>query len=331
MLDPRFDAEPTYWRALRERAGLRADWAWEVLAVRAWSGRTPVLLAVAGGARPWAVVCAEWAGLPVRRNGFVGVGRARVLGGLHVRAPGTGSVPGWWAAEDVPVGELLHDYVRAMRRELGIGCRGALLRQVPQEVLDRLRVSPRLVRPTEAMAVLDLTGLRTHDEWAATLPRKRRQNLRKIIRDLAAADHIAVDVVPGTAVDPVEMASVLVHNERKYNTGRLVPLPQNTGYLAALLRQPDTLVGRYTDRRTGRLLALVSILDHPTWPVMRHWSAVPWPDPGARPNLYLNQYSTVVSWATEGGRQGILVGKGKATLKESLGAELVPQFAAVLR
>lgn len=331
MLDPRYDPEPPYWRALRERAGLRADWAWEVLTVRAWSGRTPLLLAVAGGAEPYAVVCAEWAGLPVRRNGFVGAGRARGLGGLHVRAPGTGSVPGWWAAEGVPVGELLHDYVRAMRRELGPGCRGALLRQVPRTVLDRLRVSPRLVRPTEAMAVLDLTDLRTDDEWAARLPRKRRQNLRKIGRDVAAVDHVAVDVVPGAAADPTEVAAVLAHNERKYNDGPLAPLPQTTAYLAALLRQPDTHLGRYTDRRTGSLLAVVSILDHPAWPVTRHWSAVPWPGPGARPNLYLHHYGTVVTWAIAAGRRGVLVGKGKATLKESLGAELVPQFAAVLR
>jgi len=331
ILDPRSDAEPAYWRGLREQAGLRGDWAWDVLAVQAWTGRTPLIVAVATDRGvPYAVVCAEWAGVPVRRNGFVGTGRARLLGGLHVRAPGTGAVPGWWVADGVPVGELLRGYVRTMRRELGRSCRGALLRQLSETTVADLRTSRRMVRPTEAVAVIDTTGWRTLEDWTATLARKRRQNLRKVYRVVDDAPGVEVSVVPGGTADPVAVAAVLQHNERKYRTGLLSPLPQTTAYLAALLSQPDVYLGRYVDRETGRLLAVVSILDHPQWPVTRHWSAVPW-ETGVRPNLYLHHYGTVLSWSISKGRRGVIVGKGMATLKQSLGAEPLAQYAAVIR
>lgn len=329
VFDPRYDAEPVYWAGLRARAGLRGDWAWEVLAAQAWSGRTPLLLAVASdGGAPYAVVCAEWAGVPVRRKGFVGTGRARTFGGLHVRAPGTGAVPGWWVADGVPVGDVLRDYVRAMRRELGRGCQGALLRQLAQDTV--AGVSPRLVRPTEPVAVIDTTGWRSPEDWTATLARKRRQNLRKVFRVVDQTPGVEVSVVPGGVADPVAVAEVLGHNEAKYHGRLLAPLPQTTAYLAALLRQPDVYLGRYVDRETGRLLAVVSILDHPQWPITRHWSAIPW-ETGERPNFYLHHYRTVLDWSIAAGRRGVIVGKGMADLKRSLGATLLPQFTAALR
>ncbi len=329
MFDPRHDAEPGYWRELRARAGLRADWAWEVLTAQAWSSRTPLLVSVLrSGATVDGVVCANWAGLPVRRNGFVGTGRSRLVGGLHVRNPGTGSVPGWWKA-DLPTGEFLRDYVRAMRRTLGVGCAGALLRQLTAAEVAEVDPWRRLARPTEALAVLPTAPWSTVAEWVTAMKRKRRHNMRQIIRAVERDPHIEVTLVPGATLDPVEVATVLRHNERKY-AGRLAPLPQGTGYLAALLRQPDVLVGAYRDRESGALEAFISILDHPQWPITRHWSAVPTTRPD-RPNLYLYHYCMLVNLAQRGGKEGVIVGRGKPELKGSLGAELVPQYAVAVR
>jgi hypothetical protein len=330
VLDPRYDAEPAYWRELRERAGLRADWSWEVLTTQAWCTRTPLLIAVLRDAgQVTGVVSADWAGVPVRRNGFVPIGRGPLLGGLHVRAPGTGSVPGWWSAGELPTAELLHRYLHGMRRAIGLGCRGAVVRQLTADDAARLAGRPRLVRPTEQLARLPMAGWRTREDWIAALTRNRRKNLRKIFRRIDADPAIEVTVEPGSNIDPVAVAAVLRHNEGKYRGWLLAPLPQSTGYLAALLRQPDVFVGCYRDSHSGRLLAVVTILDHPQWPVARHWSSVPVDRPD-RPNLYLHNYGLLVSWALRNDKQGLLIGRGKPELKLTLGAELVPQFAAAL-
>jgi len=171
-----------------------------VLTAQAWSSRTPLLVSVLrSGATADGVVCANWAGLPVRRNGFVGAGRGRLVGGLHVRNPGTGSVPGWWTA-DVSTGEFLRDYVHAMRRALGVGCAGALLRQLT--AADVAEVDPwrRLARPVA--------------EWVTAMKRNRRHNMRQIIRAVERDLRLEVTQVPGASLDPVEVATVLRHNGR---------------------------------------------------------------------------------------------------------------------
>ena len=329
VFDPRYDAEPVYWKDLRARAGLRADWAWEVLTAQAWSSRTPVFVSVLrSGATPDGVVCANWAGLPVRRNGFVGAGRGRLVGGLHVRNPGTGSVPGWWSA-DVPTGEFLRDYVRAMRRALGVGCTGALLRQLTADDVAAVAPWRRLARPTEDLAVLRTAGWSSVAEWVMAMKSKRRLSMRRNIRMVERDEHLEAGLVPGASLDPVEVAAVLRHNERKY-AGRLAPLPLGTGYLAALLRQPDVQVGAFRDRESGALEALISILDHPRWPISRHWSAVPATRPD-RPNLYMYHYALLVELAQRDGKEGVIVGRGKPELKQSLGAELIPQYAVAVR
>ncbi|MGB3442093.1 MAG: GNAT family N-acetyltransferase [Actinophytocola sp.] len=327
VLDPRHDKEPPYWRELRTKAALRADWAWEVLAAQAWTSRTPVFVAVLrDGPAAAGVVFANWAGLPVRRNGFVGTRRARLVGGLHVRNPGSGSTPGWWS-DDLPTAEFLRDYVSAMRRALGPGCGGALLRQL---TADEVAAMGRCVsRPTESLAILRASAWPSVAAWVAAMKRKRRHNMRQVIRTVDQYEALTVDVVPGASLDPLEVARVLRHNERKYG-GRLAPLPQTTGYLTALLRQPDVVVGAYRTADTGELEAFVSVLDHPRWPVTRHWSARPATRPD-RPNLYLNHYRLMVEFAHRTGREGVIVGRGKPELKASLCAELVPQYAAAIR
>lgn len=329
VLDPRYDLEPACWGQLRSSGALRADWSWPVLRAQAWCSRSPLLITILrAGGEPLGVFCASWAGLPVRRHAFVPAGRARWAGVLHVRSPGTAAVPGWWAAPTVPARDLFRCYTKGMRRELGIGMRGVLWRHLSEPDLRALPGRLRLVRPTEPLALIPTGDWENPDEWLATLSRNRRKNLRKISRLISADPSVEVTVGPAADLDPVEVAALLRHNERKYS-GLLGSLPQHAGYLAALFGQPDVITIRYRDRACGTLLAVVSILDHPTRPVTRHWSALPVED-GGRPQLYFHYYVVAVTWAMCTGRPALVVGKGKPELKQTLGARLLPQVAAAV-
>ncbi|WP_116050984.1 GNAT family N-acetyltransferase [Amycolatopsis palatopharyngis] len=333
VLDPRTDPEPSYWADLRRRAGLRADWAWEVLAVQAWCARTPQFVTVLHEAgRPCGVVSAAWVGSRTRRNRFVSSKRGGRLGGLDVRAPGTSSLPGWWfaaAESDGGCRELLTEYVPMMREVLGRGLRALLLRQVPAGGLSAVDGRFRLVRETESVAVLRTDTFGERQDWMATLAKKRRQNLRKIFRTVDEDETLDVRVTPGSEVEPARVAELVRYNESKHHDVPIVPLPQFVGYLERLLRQPDVFVLRYLDRGSGRLLAIATILDDPEWPVMRTWSALP-VELGGRSNLYFHFYGESVRWSIESGKSGVILGKKMAETKRTLGAELIPQYAAAV-
>jgi hypothetical protein len=332
VLDPRYDAEPGYWTALREQAGLRADWSWEVLATQAWAARTPQPITVfRDGSRPRGVVSAAWVTGRTRRHRFAGPGRGR-FGGLDVRAPGSSAHPGWWFAEDDADGgvrRLLETYVPAMRAELGRGFGGMLLRQVGEPGRAAAEGRFRLVRRTEDVAVLDVAAFGSRDDWMNSLARKRKQNLRKIFRDFDADPSVSVRWMPGKEADPVAVAEVLRHNERRHHDVPIVPLPHFTGYLTALLRQPDVSVIEYRGTRTGRLLAVATVFDHPALPIARHWGALR-PEDGGRAGLYFHFYGEAVRWAIANGRASVVFGKKMSELKATLGARLVPQYAAAV-
>lgn len=332
VLDPRHDAEPEYWTALREQAGLRADWSWEVLTAQAWAARTPQPVTVfRDGPRPCGVVSAAWVTGRTRRYRFAGSGRGW-FGGLDIRAPGASSQPGWWFAEhdaDGGVARLLETYVPAMRGALGPGFRAMLVRQVAEAGRAAADGRLRLVRRTEDIAVLDVAGFGSRDDWMNSLARKRKQNLRKIFRTFDADPSAEVRCVPGKEADPVAVAEVLRLNERKHHDVPIVPLPHFTGYLTALLRQPDVVVIEYHDTRTGRLIAVATLFDHPARPIARHWGALP-PEDGGRPNLYFHFYGEAVRWAIANGRESVVFGKKMTEMKATLGAHLVPQYAAAV-
>jgi hypothetical protein len=334
VLDPRHDAEPAYWTALRERAGLRADWSWEVLTTQAWAARTPQPVTVLrDGGEPRGVVSAAWVTGRTRRHRFARVSAGRgLLGGLDIRAPGASSQPGWWFADDDGDGgvrRLLETYVPAMRAELGPGFRGMLVRQVGEAGLAAVGGRFRLVRRTEDIALLDVTAFGSRDEWMQSLARKRKQNLRKIFRTFDADPSIEVRWLPGKEADPVVIAEALRRNERKHHDVPIVPLPHFTGYLTALLRQPDVLVAEYRDTGTGRLVAVATVLDHPERPIARHWGALGAAE-GGRPNLYFHFYGEAVRWAIANGRTSLVFGKKMTEMKATLGARLVPQYAAAV-
>lgn len=333
VLDPRFDREPACWPDLIARAGLRADWAWPVLAVQAWAARVPQLITLLPGDRgPAGVVAAGWVGPRTRRHRFLGPRRAGGLGALDVRAPGTSAVPGWWFDTDDGdggVGRLLAEYVPAMRRALGPGLGAALIRQVPDPALPLFSRRRALLRPTEPLSHLDLSAVDGRDAWLQTLSRKRRKSLLAMFDAVEGDPTVAVRCGPAAALDPVAVAGLLRINQESHRDVPIVPLPQFTGYLAALFARPDVVAVDYTDTRDGSLLAVAVVLDHPTLPVARLWSARP-PHEGGRPHLYFHLYGELVRWATAAGRPRVMLGKKMAELKESMGAVATPQHAAAL-
>ncbi|NUT46580.1 MAG: GNAT family N-acetyltransferase [Saccharothrix sp.] len=234
---------------------------------------------------------------------------------LDVRSPGSSAVPGWWFADGASplkgCASLLRDATRA---------RALLVRQLAAAP-DPRRL--RLVRRTEDVAVI---ATPSYDEWLATLPKKRRHGVRRLTATVADDPALTAEVVPGREVDPVELAVLLRHNARKHDHAPIVPLPHFTGYLTRLLRQPDVRVLAYRDGTA--LTAAALLLDHPTHPVVRSWSSLP-VEEGGRADLYFHFYAETVRWAAGAGRAAVVLGKGMAEVKKSLGADLVAQYAAV--
>jgi hypothetical protein len=332
VLDPRFDAEPEYWRKLRAHAGLRADWSWPVLTAQAWLARTPQLVTVfLDRGEPRGVVWAAWVTARTRRSRFVATRRAGRLGFLDVRSPHNSALPGWWFADHVP-GErpgalraLFAEYVAVMRRELGIGLRGLLVRQLGAPELPEVAGRFRLIRPIEPVGFLHTADCRERADWLATLAKKRRWELRKI--DRLVAGSLEVEVRPAGREDPLALAALLRHNLAKHRDVPILPLPQFAASLAPLLGEPDVRILTYRDPIADRRLAVALVLDHPDWPVFRTWSTLPVDEVR---NLYLHVYGELVGWSIATGKRGVVVGKKMPRLKASLGATMVPQFACVL-
>jgi len=327
VLDPRHDAEPTYWRALRARAGLRADWDYGLIRIAAWCSRVPLLVTILhGGESVLGLVCASWTGLPARRHGFVARSGWPWAGVLDVKSPGTSAVPGWWFADglrDCDRRELVDAYRTGMRRELGTGCRGVLWRQVGHENLPDFAQGPRLVRPTPAVAMLELPWAEP-SAWLSTVKKDRRKSLRRRRRQIDLDPDLQVTVGRQVGLDASEVTQLLRHNERAHDRGRRSPLPQSTSYVEALLRHQEVTTIDYRDG-WGKLLAFASILDHPSWSVGRHWSTLP-ASLGGRKHLYFDMYLRQIEWGIHAGKSGLNLGKGMLEIKAELGATMLPQF-----
>jgi hypothetical protein len=270
-----------------------------------------------------------------RRHRFGSSRRGGRVGFLDVRSPHNSAVPGWWFADYSPgerpgaLREHFGEYVTAMRRELGIGFRGLLLRQLVAAEVPEVAGRFRMVRPIEPVGRLDTADHRCVDDWLATLAKKRRWELRKINRLVAEDPAIAVGVRTGAEEDPPALTKLLRHNADKHRDVPILPLPQFGASLARLLDEPDVQTVGYHDPITGRRLAVALLLDHPDWPVFRSWSALPVEDGGVR-NLYLHVYGELARWSIATGKQGVIVGKKMPKLKASLGARMVPQYAAAV-
>ncbi|GAA3184114.1 hypothetical protein [Nonomuraea roseoviolacea] len=328
ILDPREDPEPAGWERLRTAAGQCVTWRYDLLRAYAWAAQAPVLLTVlrkdgvAVGA-----VSASLRGIRPSR-GVYAAARRDPAGILDVHAPGNRSQKGWWFAGDLEPErrrELLRGYVRGVRRELGPGWRSVVWREVSPGEPELLPGLLRVTLPTAPLARLATpwTGL---DGWYAGLDRARRESLRRRARSFAADPGLSIGVGPARELVTAEEAAALrAANDLKHRN-RLFPLaPLPLPYLEALVGGDEVVAIAYRDRE-GRLLGLSLILDHPRWPVCLSWGAVT-PEDGGRKHLYFDGYVRMVEWAVAAGKTGLVLGKGQAEAKSSLGADLVPSSA----
>ncbi|HEY9389214.1 MAG TPA: hypothetical protein VIR27_05505 [Mycobacteriales bacterium] len=327
MLDPRTDPEPAYWADLRGRAGLPACWDYGLLTIAAWCSRFPLLLAVAGPDEcPVGVFCASWVGVPGRWRSYVSAtGRPRA-GLVHVRVPGSMSTPGWWVHPQLSTEDrrdVVRDYLRAMRRELGPGCLGVLWRQVGESDLSVLPGRPRLVRETLPVALLPARW-KDVDEWLDSLNRERRKSMRRRGRQFDADPDLRMSIAPATRLDTAQVVALQRLHERKYEHPLWGRMPVPGSYLDALCRREDVLTLAYHDG-AGRLLSFNVVMDDPTWPIAGYYAALP-ANTGGRGHLYFDQYRHLVSWAIGAGKEGVFWGKGNHELKREFGATLVRQF-----
>ncbi|MFF5233453.1 hypothetical protein [Dactylosporangium sp. NPDC000521] len=324
--DPATDPEPAGWDALRARAGLRANWAWPVMRAGVRSGGDPMLLAVLSDVEgPVGLVAASV--VPLRRR-VSGHGFPR-LGYLHVQAPQSSAVPGFWFAPStvdarVP---LVRAFRRAARRTLGPGVRGVLWRQLGEDD-DAWLPRPRYTRHTEPLAVLDAPE--SVDAWLAGLGQKRRASVRRTQRLVARDPDLRVCTGRvGEVVAPAELAHLARLNFAKHAAGavELRSGPRSEVWQEAVAGRDDVCVVAYRDT-TGRLLGAATILDDPAWPVWLSWGALPVED-GGRRHLYFDLFRRLVERVVDRGARGMILGKGMSELKSDLGAHLVTQHAAV--
>ena len=337
LLDPRHDSEPAYWEPWRCRAGLWANWAWPLLRAGAWTSRAPLVLAVLHRDRLaddsiCGVVSSVVAPALPRRNRFCPGQGWPTVGYLHVQAPQSSAQPGWWFHTDDPRerAELFRAYTTATRRELGRAASAVLWRQVGDDDLSSL---PRraLTRRTEPLAVLD-TPFSDAASWLKGLRRGRRHDLRRIFRGVAADSDL--DVRVGVAADVVDANDLVRLGRLNYDKHGGPAAERYSGTRAvawtqAALDRRDVSAVTYRER-SGRLLGVGVILDHPRQPLWLNWGAEP-VDQGGRRHLYFDLFGRLVELMVAQGRQAVVLGKGMAELKADLGARLVPQYAVLAR
>jgi len=320
VLDPRHDREPSYWSGLAERTGHPAAWSWEPLRIASWYRRSPLMLGVVhedGEAR--GVVCSALRGTSWRPGAFAAPGRRPLQGILDVLLPLSSALPGWWLEPSEPRrrAEFLAVYRRGMRAELGWRGRGVLWREVGEG--DPLPGPVKLACSTHPVAVLE-TPWADRDGWLGSLAPSRAADLRRQLRRVAADRTTIAAFGPARdLVGPDEIAVLKRENELKYG-GASPGLPR--ACLAALVDREETYATAYRDPG-GELLAFALLLDHPSWPVYLMWGARP-PERGGRRHLYFAAIAEGVSFAAERGRRGLILGKGKASLKAELGAAFQP-------
>ncbi|MFC4037032.1 hypothetical protein ACFO1B_01235 [Dactylosporangium siamense] len=350
LLDPGADPEPAGWDAVRCAAGLRANWAWPVMRAGVRSGADPLLLAVLSDAdRPLGVYAASVVPLH-HRAGRTGWPR---IGYLHVQAPQSSALPGWWVAPSTvrERADLVRAFRRAARRALGPGVGGVLWRQLGEGDAAWLP-RPRYARSTEPLAVLDAPE--SLDAWFAGLSKKRRGNERRTQRLVAQDPDLCVrGGAIGDVVSPAELAHLARLNFTKHSaggftkhsaggftkhsaggftkhsTGGVEPHsgPRSQLWQEAVAGRADVHAVAYRDN-AGRLLGAATILEHPTWPLWLSWGALP-VDEGGRRHLYFDLFRRLVERVVDRGATGMILGKGMAELKQGLGARLVPQQAAM--
>ncbi|TDE49031.1 hypothetical protein E1295_20650 [Nonomuraea mesophila] len=325
-LDPRHDPEPAGWEHLRTAGRQCVTWRYDLLKAYAWGAQAPVLLTVLhDGGTAVGAVSASLRGIRPRRGSYA---RGRdVAGVVDVHAPGNRSQKGWWFAGDLEPErrrELLRRYVRGIREELGPSWRGVVWREVSPGEPAQLPGLVKAALPTAPLARL-ATPWTDMEAWYARLDRARRDSLKRRARTFTADAGLSIAVGPARElVTGAEAAALRAENDLKHRARLFPQAPLPLPYLDALVGGDEVVAIAYRDG--SRLIGLSLILDHPDWPICLSWGALP-PESGGRKHLYFDGYVRMVEWAIASGKTGLVLGKGQAEIKRSLGADLVPSSA----
>ncbi|WP_069162482.1 hypothetical protein [Nocardia altamirensis] len=301
--DPHREAAPPWWEDWRQSAGLRATWAWDVLA--------------AAGPR---------LGIAIVRDGgdIAAMAAARWMGVANVAAPGSTGQPGWWVAEPGRETELFAVLARGLRARFRYAVLGTLWRELElgqAEAFGGVRII-RTVNPTAVLPVAwpDEQG------WLRTLSSNRRRSLRAEARWLARDQDLIAGSGPAAALDADQLIELFRRTEAKYDGLGRAPRMSDE-WLHRLLRRPDVYAVHYHDS-ARKLLAAFTILDHPSWPLVHRWGALPVAE-GGRKHLYFDAFRRTVGWAAAE-KQGLIWGKGLPDVKTRLGCHLEARYAVAV-
>jgi hypothetical protein len=323
--DPRADPEPAGWAEFQRQRGLHPVWAYDLMRVESWLARNPLLLAtVRDGDRIVAamsvLVCLSWrspryAPPPGKRTRSL---RPRLV---EVAQPWLSGYPGIVFADGLATPErraIVARFERELVRHLGLGLIGVLYRQLGDSDIAALTGRFRQARAVDPVAVLHNT-FTDEEQWLASLHKKRRANLRRQRRIVAADDTLVVRGGPGrTDLDWTE-ASALINRHRARFPRPLIDnrTPVAARYLAAYLSRPDVHTLTYHDT-SGRLLALHVMMDNGHSPALQHWAALQ-VNEGGRQHLYFDAHWRAVRFAVAHGRAELTDGRGLLDVKSDLG------------
>ncbi|MEU0871831.1 hypothetical protein [Nocardia brasiliensis] len=305
VFDPFRDAEPPWWDTVRRTAGLRATWSWEVLAA---AGPRLGLAVVFDGVDVVALAAARW-----------------TAGVLNVAAPGSTGQPGWWVADAARAHELFGVLAAGLRARFRYAVLGTLWRELSREQVATFG-GVRITREVNPTAILPVAWP-DEDGWLGTLSSNRRRSLRAEARWLARDHDLIAGFGPASELDVDQLVGLLRRTEEKYDgLGRAPRMPDE--WLYRVLVHPDVHAVHYHDTDRN-LLAAFTILDHPSWPLVHRWGALP-VDEGGRKHLYFDAFRRTVAWAAAVEKQGLVWGKGLPDVKARLGCQLIPRYAVAL-
>jgi len=178
LVDPRVDPEPAGWSNFQRCQRLYPVWDYGLMGIESRAASNPTLLALA---RLDGRIVAAFAVMVCRRKG---------LRWLEVHHSWLVGFPGWVMADGVdPVAgkEIVRRFERVACRAAGIGCVGLVYRYVPPASREVVEGWGRVVRPAMSNTTLD-NVYSTVDEWVSSLWNKRRWELRRQVRKVAASD-----------------------------------------------------------------------------------------------------------------------------------------------
>lgn len=322
LVDPLVDVIPPQWDEFVATQGCSTLWRSRLLAVAAWCGQSPTLMAVVlDGERPVALLHGRFLG-PQDPRRFQRPGALPPVGLFECRLHPASTTGYRFAADLDEAGkaEVVRVFERAARARFGLRLGGFCYRHVEPDTVAALRRRTRVTLDVAPDLVIN-------NEWAdidaylKSLPPKWRSQLRKI-----HATVLADPTVRGGLVDsvPVDQATQLLTTVRHRHQRRgWIKPPMPSAYVELLNADPDT---RFLAYFSGDdLLAMSTVHDDGSELLMTYWGNRDRTE-GGRQNLYFDHYLRLVEEMITLGRGSLRPGKGMVQIKTRFGATPEPRF-----